>query len=75
MTYLISEDQIVDMRSGTQFEVEEKITRTEMVSLLLDAKNSVFTCTFRKKVKESDVEELLKNIKSNTELKKLNLAK
>lgn len=44
------------MYSGSQYESEEKVTRTEMVSKMLEAKETVFTVTFRKKKDQSEVE-------------------
>jgi len=39
-----------EMNSGKIFESEEKITRTEMVNILINAKECVFTAKFHKKV-------------------------
>jgi hypothetical protein len=47
------------MYSGTQYSEEEKITRTDMVTKLLESKETVFTVTFRKKVDPSDIENAL----------------
>ena len=47
------------MYSGTLFDTEEKITRTDMVELLMNAKECVFTVTFRRKVTTEDIEEVL----------------
>ena len=66
--YSVPKDQLYDMFSGTLFETEEKLTRTNMVELLLKARESVFTCTFHKKVTEQDIVELLKTVKSDKEL-------
>jgi hypothetical protein len=64
------------MYSGTLFESEEKVSRTEMVEILLNAKECVFTVTFRKKVQAKDIEDILSSIKSDAELKnKKDLAK
>ena len=63
------------MRSGSQFESIEQITRTQMVALLQDAKNSVFTCTFRKQTKNKDIEDVLKGVNTDLELHNKNLAK
>jgi hypothetical protein len=52
------------MYSGSLYETEEKITRTQMVELLLNAKESVFTCTFHKKVTQDNIMDLLKTIKN-----------
>jgi hypothetical protein len=56
------------MYSSSLFEHEEKITRTEMIEKLMNAKECAFTVTFRKKVKAEDVAETLKNIKSQAAL-------
>lgn len=53
--YQIPVYQVHEMYSGTLFEKEEKVTRTELVDLLLNAKETVFTVTFRKKVTPEDV--------------------
>lgn len=59
------------MYSATLYDTEEKITRTEMVNILLEAKETVFTCTFNKKVTEEDIAEALKTIKSDSDMKML----
>ncbi len=41
-----------EMHSGKIYESEQKVTRTEMVNLLINAKESVFTVKFHKKVDE-----------------------
>jgi hypothetical protein len=41
-----------EMNSGKIYESEEKVTRTEMVNLLVNAKECVFTAKFHKKVDE-----------------------
>lgn len=43
------------MYSASLYDSEEQITRTNMVDLLVNAKECVFTVTFRKKVNEKDV--------------------
>lgn len=43
------------MNSGKIFGSEEKITRTEMVNHLLNAKECVFTAKFHKKVDDKYV--------------------
>jgi hypothetical protein len=45
--------------SGKIFESEEKITRTEMVNILLNAKECVFTAKFKKKVDDKHVIDVL----------------
>lgn len=58
-TYSIPLTQLHDMHSASLFEQEEKITKTQMIELLLNAKESVFTCTFHKKITSEDITELL----------------
>lgn len=41
-----------EMNSGKIFQTEEKVTRTEMVNILINAKECVFTAVFHKKVDE-----------------------
>jgi len=41
-----------EMNSGKIYESEEKVTRTDMVNLLVNAKECVFTAKFHKKVDE-----------------------
>jgi len=48
--YEIPRNQIEDMYSGSQYTSEEKISRSNMVELLMNAKECVFTATFRKKI-------------------------
>ena len=48
-----------ETNSGKIFETEEKITRTEMVKILLNAKECVFTAKFQKKVDDKHVLEVL----------------
>lgn len=69
-TYEIPKSQLYDMYSATCFETEEYITRTQIVELLLNARESVFTCTFNKKVTQEDVIEVLKSVKSQADLNK-----
>ena len=49
--------QILDyeMNSGKIFGSEEKVTRTDMVNHLLNAKECVFTAKFHKKVDDKHV--------------------
>ena len=63
--YQVPKDQLIDMYSGTLYESEEKVTRTEMVETLLNAKECVFTVTFRKKVQAKDIEDILSSIKTD----------
>lgn len=52
------------MYSGTLFEKEERVNKTQLVELLLNAKETVFTVTFRKKITPEDIQEILGTIKS-----------
>jgi hypothetical protein len=52
------------MNSGKIYETEEKITRTEMVDLLINAKECVFTAKFHKKVDDKYIQEILGEVKS-----------
>tara|TARA_B110000285_G_C14503604_1_gene329192 strand:- start:42 stop:281 length:240 start_codon:yes stop_codon:yes gene_type:complete len=53
------------MQSGSQYCAEEKVTRTEIIELLLSAKETVFTVTYRKKVDTKGVEKALKEFTSS----------
>ena len=66
--YSIPEEQLYDMYSSTLFSNEEKITRTSMVEILMNAKDCVFTVTFRTKVTPKDIEEVLSTVKSDKQL-------
>jgi hypothetical protein len=57
------------MYSATMFEKEEKVTRTQMVEHLINAKEAIFTVTFRTKIQPADVEEMLRSVKSDAQLK------
>ena len=59
----IPKNQVEEMFTGALFDSEEKISRTNMVELMTNAKECVFTVTFRKKVDLADVQESLKNVK------------
>lgn len=68
--YLVPQEQLVNlMNSGTLHDQEQKISRTEMVELMTDAKECIITVDFRKKVKQADIEEYLKSVKSAADLK------
>ena len=56
------------MFSATIYAQEEKITRTNMVELLMNAKECVFTVQFRTKVTPQDIEEVLSTITSDKQL-------
>ena len=58
-----------EMNSGKIYESEEKVTRTEMVNLLINAKECVFTAKFHKKVDEKYIQEILGEVKSKDQLK------
>ena len=62
--YEIPQAQVEDMYSATIYAEEEKITRTNMVEILMNAKDCVFTVTFRTKVTPKDIEDVLETIKS-----------
>lgn len=51
-----------EMQSGNTYDTEEKVTRTEMVNILLDAKECVFTAGFHTKVDDKYVLEILNQI-------------
>jgi len=53
------------MESGTQFETEEKVSRSTIVEHLVNAKQCIFTVTFRKKIDPKDVEETLNKVKES----------
>lgn len=53
-----------EMNSSKVYDSEEKITRTEMVNILLNAKECVFTVKFHKKVDEKYIQEVLAEVKS-----------
>lgn len=67
-TYCIPIHQLHDMYCGNLFEEEKQVTRTELVEILLNARESVFTCTFHKKVTPEYVKDLLTSVSSDTEL-------
>lgn len=68
LIYSIPITQVHDMFSGSLFEEEKMVTRTELVEILLNAKESVFTCTFHKKVTPEYVQDLLKEVTSDADL-------
>ena len=67
-SYFIPISQVHDMFSGSLFDEEKQVTRTELVEILLNAKESVFTCTFHKKVTPEFVQDLLKDVKTDADL-------
>ena len=71
--YHVPEEQLLNlMNSGTLYDQEQKITRTEIVELMTEAKECILTVDFRKKVKQADIEEHLKSLKSAADLKSKN---
>ena len=68
-TYEIPKNQVEDMWSANMFDTEEKITRTEMIEILINAKECVFTVTFRKKITATDIQDLLSGVTTQKKLK------
>ena len=62
-----------EMHSGKLFDKEEKKSRTEIVDLLMNAKQAVFTVEFNKKVDDAHVKEVIGDLKGKkpAELKKV----
>lgn len=62
-----------EMHSGTIFDKEEKKSRTEIVELLMNARQAVFTVKFNKKVDDAHIKEILGGLggKKPGDLKKL----
>jgi hypothetical protein len=61
----MSKDILVhDMNSSKAYDEEIKLTRTEIVKLMTEAKESVMTVKFHKKVDEDHVKSTLMKIKS-----------
>lgn len=56
------------MYHGSLYDQEKKVTRTEMIEIFTNAKECVFTVTFRKKVDPKDVMDEFNKIKSEKEL-------
>ena len=54
-----------EMHSGLVYDKEEKVTRSEIVQRLVDAKESVMTVKFHKKIDDTYVKEILAGTKSN----------
>ena len=67
----IGKDILVsEMNSASAFDKEEKLTRTEMVEKLMDAKETVFTVSFNKKVDDKWIQQVIsEQIKSAADLK------
>ena len=53
-----------EMHSGSIFAKEDKITRTELIDILINAKQAVFTVKFNKKVDDNHVKEVLATLKA-----------
>lgn len=60
-----------EMNSGTVYDKEEKMSRTQVIEKLLEAGECVLTVHFNKKVDDKHVKEILSKTNSNTDLKKL----
>ena len=58
----IPKDQLPDMYAAGLYDSEQKVSRTEMVRLLMSAKECAFTVTFHKQVKVEDVIKKLKQL-------------
>lgn len=56
------------MHSGSLYDEEVEVTRTELVDVLLKARESVFTCSFHKKVTPEFVSDLLNGVTSDSDL-------
>lgn len=67
-TKLVISSDIVknEMYSSVHFGEEEKVTRTELAGILEDAGNKVFSATFRGKVNEKNVAQLIENLDMET---------
>jgi len=74
-TIQVPQAQLLDCFSASLFDKEEKVTRTEMVKKLINAKETAFTVTFRKLKKEEEITERLRNIKNKKDLQDKKLAK
>jgi hypothetical protein len=66
----LSKDILVtEMNNGSAFDTTEKVSRTDMIEKILDAKESVMTIKFHKKLDDAWVREILKdNIKNQKPL-------
>ena len=59
-----------EMNSGHAFQKEEKVTRTQMIEILMNARESCMSIKFHKKVDDSHVKAVLKdNLKSAASFK------
>lgn len=54
-----------EMHSGQVYDKEEKVNRTEIVQHLLDAKESVMTVKFHKKIDDAYIKDILSNAKAD----------
>lgn len=53
--YIIPIQQVMKMESATVYNSQEPVTRSELVEILQNAKESIFTCKFHKKLTADDV--------------------
>ena len=59
---------VYEMNSSKAFDEEVKLPRTEIVKLMTEAKESVMTVKFHRKVDEDHVKAVLKKINSKEKL-------
>ena len=65
-SWIMSKDLLVkDAWSGDHFSREVKTSMTELASILIQCKDTIFTVSFKKKVDSSNVEEELKRIQND----------
>lgn len=64
MIWTVSNNIVEKMYSGNHYEKEICKTRTELVEILKNAKDTIFTVTFNKKVKPEEIVFKIKEIKS-----------
>jgi calcineurin-like phosphoesterase family protein len=55
MIWSVTKDILEHMKSASSFEKTIAMTRTELVELLQELRDQIFTINFKKKVKESEI--------------------